>query len=109
MVTRKNFLIGTSGEILAPGLGIIIIIACGRSAAAVDQHSRVLSRQAESLPPASITGSSFLMSWPKRSNCSACSRRRHLIQVAAQVLISPLCAGNGKAGPVPTTEKVFVL
>jgi hypothetical protein len=71
------------------GSGIIIIMACGSERPARTSNSSTLSNMAESLPSGSMIGQHLLHVVAEQFDSNMRSRA-HPVDVAAQVLISPL-------------------
>ena len=65
-------------------------ITCGRLRPESVSSSTALSSMAESLPPAVMIGSSFLMSSPNRGDASTDCRAYIQFMLPRSVLISPL-------------------
>ena len=89
--------------------GTSIESAWGRDLPVRTRNSSTLSSEAESLLPGSITGKTFLRSFPKRS----VFRRDSLVCIHSRlpliVLISPLCARYLKGWARSHVGKVLVL
>src|SRR5258706_4625724 len=89
--------------------GMSIIRACGIDLPAATRSSSALSNEAESLPPASMIGDSFLMSSPKSGDSILASAVCIQNRLPLIVLISPLCPIMRKGWALFQEGKVLVL